>query len=103
MEYAAVAPMPNIMAANTRAAVARPGRCAATARSTAMRIEPTSTIQRNAGNQSGVRFSSTNAHTPVPAIIAASTSRAVNRLRTRHNSTTEMPTSAATAGASATV
>jgi hypothetical protein len=66
-------------------------------------MAPIRTIQRSAGSQSGVRSSRMNAHTPVAASIAVSTMRGGAKSLPRHNSATEMPTSAATAGANATV
>ena len=44
-----------------------------------------------------------NAQTPVTADMVASTIRGARNSRPRHNSATEIPTSAAIAGASATV
>ncbi|SUA42374.1 Uncharacterised protein [Nocardia africana] len=69
----------------------------------AITIEPIATIHRSAGYQSGVRSSRTKVHIPAAAGMRPKAARAERNSRPRHSSTTAMPTSAAIAGAEATV
>ena len=66
-------------------------------------IEPARITHRSHGVQSGVRSSKAKAHTPVAAAITAMTILGVRFSLRRHSSHSEIPTTAAIAGASSTV
>jgi hypothetical protein len=102
-EYAAVAPRPQSAAPTATATVTLRQRCSPTTSTAATTSAPMSTTHRKAGSHSGVRCNSTNAHTPVTASMTANVARAARADLRRHSSATEMPTSAAIAGASARV